>query len=43
VINDPGLWNLGFLGQGIVVANMDTGVDVSHPDLATRWRAGTNS
>ena len=37
-INAPDLWNLGYWGQGVVVANMDTGVDGNHPDLATRWR-----
>jgi bacillopeptidase F len=37
------LWNLGFSGQGVVVANMDSGVDLNHPDLAGRWRGGTNS
>jgi len=43
LINAPPLWDLGFQGQGIVVANMDTGVSVSHPDLGARWRGGTNS
>jgi subtilisin family serine protease len=43
VINAPALWDLGFRGQGEVVANMDSGVDASHPDLATRWRGGSNS
>lgn len=43
VVNAPALWALGFRGQGIVVANLDSGVDVSHPDLAGRWRAGANS
>jgi len=42
-IRAPELWNLGYLGQGVVVASLDTGVDVEHPDLAPRWRGGTNS
>ena len=43
VVNAPALWELGFRGQGVVVANMDTGVSASHPDLTTRWRGGSNS
>ncbi len=43
LVNAPSLWNLGYFGQGVVVANMDSGVDVSHPDLSSRWRAGLNS
>jgi serine protease AprX len=43
LISVPELWNLGFTGQGIVVANMDTGVDVNHNDLIGRWRGGNNS
>jgi subtilisin family serine protease len=42
-VNAPAMWNLGFAGQGTVVATMDTGVDGSHPDLAASWRGGTNS
>jgi subtilisin family serine protease len=42
-VKAPDLWGLGYRGQGVVVANMDTGVDVSHPDLNGRWRGGTNS
>jgi len=43
LINAPALWNLGYTGQGVVVANMDTGVDVTHPDLSGSYRGGTNS
>lgn len=43
VINAPALWDLGYFGQGIVVASMDTGVDGYHPDLLPRWRGGNNS
>jgi serine protease AprX len=42
-IKAPDLWNLGFTGTGVVVANMDTGVDIFHPDLSSKWRGGTNS
>jgi subtilisin family serine protease len=43
LINAPALWDMGFRGQGVVVAIMDTGVDVGHPDLAASWRSGSNS
>jgi len=42
-IGVPDLWALGYSGAGVVVANMDSGVDPNHPDLATRWRGGANS
>ena len=42
-VEAPALWQLGYTGQGVVVANLDSGVDVSHPDLASQWRGGTNS
>jgi subtilisin family serine protease len=43
MINAPELWGIGYTGTGVVVANMDTGVDPDHPDLAARWRGGSNS
>jgi bacillopeptidase F len=42
-INANDLWVQGDFGQGAVVAVMDTGADVNHPDLAGAWRGGTNS
>ncbi len=43
VVNAPALWANGISGQGVVVASMDTGVSLSHPDLAAQWRGGANS
>ncbi len=37
------IWATGNTGQGIVVASLDTGVDVTHPDLAANYRGGSNS
>lgn len=42
-VNAPALWALGVTGRGAVVANMDTGVDLAHPDLGAQWRGGGNS
>ncbi|MFA6901566.1 MAG: S8 family serine peptidase [Gallionellaceae bacterium] len=43
MVHAPEVWALGFSGTGVVVANMDTGVDYAHPDLAAQWRGGGNS
>ena len=43
LIHADTLWAMGITGEGVVVANMDSGVDVQHPDLAERWRGGANS
>ncbi|HEY0665923.1 MAG TPA: S8 family serine peptidase, partial [Gallionella sp.] len=42
-VSAPGLWAQGYTGTGVVVANMDTGVDSAHPDLSGKWRGGVNS
>jgi len=42
-INASDVWTLGYSGQGVVVASLDSGVDVNHPDLTGNWRGGSNS
>jgi subtilisin family serine protease len=32
-------WMDGWTGQGVVVCNLDTGVDVTHPAFGGRWRS----
>ncbi len=42
-IQAPTVWAAGHTGEGVVVASLDSGVDGTHDDLATRWRGGSNS
>lgn len=37
-INADQVWSLGFTGQDIVVANIDTGVQFDHPGLVDQYR-----
>src|SRR5699024_10507650 len=32
-VNAPDVWSMGFDGTGVVVANLDSGVDLNHPAL----------
>jgi bacillopeptidase F len=43
MVRAPALWDMGYLGGSVTVAILDTGADRTHPDLAARWRGGTNS
>lgn len=36
-VRAPEVWAMGYTGAGVLVANMDTGVDGNHPALASRW------
>ena len=38
-VNAPEAWARGYTGQGVVVAVIDSGVDITHPDLVNNiWR-----
>lgn len=37
------VWAMGYTGEGVVVASLDSGVDLAHRQLTDRWRGGDNS
>ena len=37
-IRAPEVWDMGITGEGIIVSNLDTGVDGNHAALGYRWR-----
>ena len=39
----PEVWDQGDTGSGVVVATLDSGADLTHADLESRWRGGTDS
>ncbi len=41
-IGAPAAWQAGFTGAGVSVAVLDSGIDTSHPDLATQVAAAKN-
>jgi major intracellular serine protease len=41
-IKAPEMWDKGERGKGVVVAILDTGVDITHPDLKDRIIDGRN-
>ncbi|MEE8418070.1 MAG: S8 family serine peptidase, partial [candidate division Zixibacteria bacterium] len=42
-VRAPEVWAMGITGAGVLVANMDTGVDGNHPALAARWAGVADS
>lgn len=43
LMNIPVLWNRGLKGSGRLVCSFDTGVERSHPALASKWRGNHSS
>ncbi|GAB3935109.1 S8 family serine peptidase [Kribbella albertanoniae] len=41
-IGAPEAWKAGYTGKGIKVAVLDSGIDATHPDLATQVAGGKN-
>jgi bacillopeptidase F len=37
-VNARPLWEMGITGAGTIVMGIDTGVDVNHPALSTKWQ-----
>ena len=42
-IRAPEAWADGIIGQGVVVANVDTGVDYTHPAIVNQYRGNLGS
>ena len=38
LLNIPAVWSRGITGKGRLVCNFDTGVDILHPALSSKWR-----
>ncbi|MEW6411618.1 MAG: S8 family serine peptidase [Candidatus Zixiibacteriota bacterium] len=43
ILGVPELWKRGLRGKGALVCSFDTGVEQSHPALASKWRGNRSS
>ncbi|MFJ5714128.1 S8 family serine peptidase [Neobacillus sp. NPDC093127] len=41
-LNVPSVWALGYKGQGVKVAVLDTGIDYNHPEFQNVYKGGYN-